>query len=362
MSRRFPIVLAVFFCLHACGSDSPTSSEPQGDSGGFEVVGRMTISRFWHVAVQLKSGRVLIAGGTETDRSAHSQADMYHDSAELFDLERGASSTTGKMSQARTQDTAILLNDGRVAMMRSGNYPVEIFDPGTGRFTAASSIPTFGPGNNLTLLFNGDVFVSDGRGNAAIFNADTGAFSSIKRMIASRSAYTATRLSDGRVLIAGGTNGGDMVRSCEIFDPSTGDFTRAADLNDARWRHKAMLLQDGRVLIIGGRRDDVASEDVQFVPSAEFFDPETGTFAPAGDTGLPSIDAAFLLPTGKVFVLSGTDVAIYDPATGNASRTGHSIGQNRILYTVTPLSDGRVMVSGGLKDMVSTDEVLVYKP
>ncbi len=325
-------------------------------------MGRMTISRFWHVAVQLKDGRVLIAGGTETDRPGHSQADMYHDSAELFDLESGTSSTTGKMSQARTQDTAILLNDGRVAMMRSGNYPVEIFDPGTGKFTAASSIPTFGPGNNLTLLLNGDVFVSDGQGNAAIFNPDTGAFSSIKRMIASRSAYTATLMRDGRVLIAGGTNGGDMVRSCEIFDPSTGDFTRAGDLNNERWRHKAMLLQDGRVLIIGGRRDDVASDDVQHVTSAEFFDPARETFAPAGDTGLPSVDAAFLLPTGKVFVLSGRDVAIYDPATGTATRTGHSIGQDRILYTVTPLSDGRIMVSGGMKDLVSTDEVLVYKP
>ena len=123
-----------------------------------------------------------------------------------------------------------------------------------------------------------------------------------------------------------------------------------------------MLLPDGRVLIIGGRRDDNVSEDVQYVTSAEFFDPATETFAPAGDTGLPSIDDAFLLPTGKVFILSGRDVAIYDPATGTATRTGHSIGQNRILYTVTPLSDGRIMVSGGLKDMVSTDEVLVYKP
>ena len=111
-----------------------------------------------------------------------------------------------------------------------------------------------------------------------------------------------------------------------------------------------------------GRRGDIASEDVQSVSTAEFFDPETGTFAPAGDTGLPSTDAAFLLPTGKVFVLSGKDVAVYDPATGTAARTVHRIGENRTLYTVTPLSDGRVMVSGGLKDLVSTDEILIYTP
>ncbi len=362
MSRRFPIALAVFLCLHACGSDSPTSSEPQGDSGGFEFIGRMTISRFWHVAVQLKNGRVLIAGGTDTDRPAHSQADMYHDSAELFDLERGASSTTGKMSQARTQDTAILLNDGRVLIKGTIRNAAEVYDPQAGTFSTLADVPGLQRGLATTVLATGAIFAIDEQGNAGIFDPATWEFTSAGRMITPRSAHTSTLLAEGRVLIAGGTNAGGMVKRSEIYDPASRSFSEAGALNDERWLHEAMLLQDGRVLIIGGRRGDITSEDVQAVTTAEFFDPETGTFAPAGDTGLPSIDAAFLLPTGKVFVLSGRDVAIYDPATGATTRTGHRIGENRILYTVTPLSDGRVMVSGGLKDMVSTDEVLVYKP
>ena len=108
--------------------------------------------------------------------------------------------------------------------------------------------------------------------------------------------------------------------------------------------------QDGRVLIIGGRKGRYHTrENVQYVQSAELYDPATGAFVPAGDTGFPSIHTAFLLPTDKVFLLSGGDVAIYDPTTGTATGTGHGIGQSRSFYTVTPLNDGRIMFFGGLK-------------
>ena len=116
------------------------------------------------------------------------------------------------------------------------------------------------------------------------------------------------------------------------------------------------------MLIIGGRRGTIEADNMQHVTTAEMFDPATGNFATAGDTGLPSIQSSFLLPSGKVFLLSGGDVAIYDPATGAANRTGHSISENRSFYVVTRLNDGRIMLSGGLKDRVSTDEVLVYSP
>ena len=116
------------------------------------------------------------------------------------------------------------------------------------------------------------------------------------------------------------------------------------------------------MLIIGGRRGRIETDNVQHVTTAEMFDPATGNFATAGDTGLPSIESAFLLPGGKVFLLSGGDVAIYDTATGAAIRTGHSIGQNRLAYAISPLKDGRIMFSGGLKDLVSTAEVIIYYP
>jgi len=38
-------------------------------------------------------------------------------------------------------------------------------------------------------------------------------------------AYTATRLDDGRVLVAGGNNADGPVADAELFDPSSGTWT-----------------------------------------------------------------------------------------------------------------------------------------
>ena len=340
----------------------PTESEQSVNSPGFEIAGRMTTKRFWHVAVQLKNGQVLFAGGAETDRPGHSSPAMMHNSAEIFNPENGTSSPTGNLTQARQYDKGLLLRDGRVVLIGFRDKPVEIYDPQTRRFSATAYLPMRGHPRTVTLLQAGGVFVSDEQGNTTVYNPDTGEFSSVKRMIFPRDGHTATLLHDGRVLLAGGISAGEMVKGSEIYDPETNSFKAVGDLNNERWGHKAILLQDGRVLIIGGRRGVINSGDVQDILTAEFFDLATETFSPGGNTAIEAIRTAFLMPTGKVFTLSVREVVLYDPATGTSTRTGHSIGSNRDLYTVTMLNDGRVLVSGGWKDLESTDEVLIYTP
>lgn len=357
------LTLIVFFLgLPACGSESPTSSDPSGEPGAFKVIGTMNTTRFFHTSTLLNDGRVLITGGFETDRPAHSSPEFSHNTAEVFDPDKGISTATGNLSRGRTQDTAILLRDGRVLIKGTDLYPPEIYDPQSGRFAVLANVPGLTRNAPSTILSTGSILTTGDSGNVGILDPDTWEFTSIGHLITPRTDHTATLLHDGRVLIAGGINAAGMVNGSEICDPVTNSFVAIGDLNDERWGHEALLLQDGRVLVIGGRRGIIEVEDVRNVTTAEMFDPVTGMFAPAGDTGLSSIDSAYLLPTGKVFLLSGRDVAIYDPVTGTTTRSGHSIGQNRLLYTITPLKDGRIMVSGGLKDLLSTDEVLVYSP
>jgi len=43
-------------------------------------------------------------------------------------------------------------------------------------------------------------------------------------MTTARSAHSATRLADGRILVAGGWSGSVLLASAEIFDPKTGTF------------------------------------------------------------------------------------------------------------------------------------------
>jgi len=68
-----------------------------------------------------------------------------------------------------------------------------------------------------------------------------------------RDAPTATLLSGGRVLVAGGvTSSGVFLSSTEEYDPLSNTWTAVASLNQGRDFHTATLLPDGRVLVAGG--------------------------------------------------------------------------------------------------------------
>jgi len=68
-----------------------------------------------------------------------------------------------------------------------------------------------------------------------------------------RKGHTATKLSDGRILIVGGENESGQVKRAEVFDSGSRATTLAARLNVPRSDHSATLLGDGRLLVVGGR-------------------------------------------------------------------------------------------------------------
>src|SRR5579863_4410175 len=70
------------------------------------------------------------------------------------------------------------------------------------------------------------------------------------QMHAQRAIHSATRLADGRVLIAGGMiHNRAVLATAEVFDPATGQFSGTGDMPEPRMSHSATLLADGHVLL-----------------------------------------------------------------------------------------------------------------
>ena len=80
-------------------------------------------------------------------------------------------------------------------------------------------------------------------------------------------------LDDGRVLIAYGD------ASAELYDPATGTFSPTGSMTTARVVASATRLADGRVLIAGGLAQPGGTKTLA---SAELYDPKSGTFSPTG--------------------------------------------------------------------------------
>ncbi|MEO8460425.1 MAG: hypothetical protein ABI451_07845 [Dokdonella sp.] len=167
-----------------------------------------------------------------------------------------------------------------------------------------------------------------------------------------RRLQTATRLLNGRVLIAGGQNDALTpaminVPIAEIYDPATGLFSEVGTLNQGKGRRNATanLLADGKVLISGGY-DDVSGN----LTSSEIFDPATSQFAFTGDmAGARSLHASATLANGRVLVIGGypssTTAETFNPATGQFTATG-MLNQSRVYDRAITLSGGKVLVTG----------------
>jgi hypothetical protein len=198
-------------------------------------------------------------------------------------------------------------------------------------------------------------------GHATIaFAQSQGAFAPTGDMTIERRGHTATLLTNGKVLVAGGSAiqvGWPVWDSAELYDPLTGTFALTGRMTTPRSGHTAALLPDGRVLIAGGFASGGNGSPTAFLPSAELYDPSTGTFTAIGAMTRPRAGhTATLLNTGRVLITGGTSsyqlrgeisaAELYDPLTGTFTATG-SMAAGRVGHVAVLLPNGRVFIEGG---------------
>lgn len=415
----------------------------------------------------LKDGRILIAGGS-TDTTGVEQDDWgtfnYSSvaQAQIYDPSTGQFSNTGSMITPRYFHHAVLLDDGRV-LIAGGSarwhdpwsyhiydppegpgttyttwnefYPgAEVFDPTTGTFQdlplgtlvapdiVHSSLPTSThtlPGHMVCdhTVFGSDLKMSNGEviifggdlnawwwntvGNAGSFRTTVDKFTpgpgrdnfdlgewvywpGWRDLSFSNNIYMglgigprAINLADGNIIWTVGAMNDlgwgfgnwpatvDTIRA-HITSPDRETWFLSLPMVVPRFGHTLTLLPDGRVLAAGGKdmRQARVFEERNYYNStntAEIYDPATNTWTATGNLNFSrAFHAAQLLPSGKVLIVGGyqcdvngnyaypNTTELFDPISGQFSvmdNLDYGISSPQLAL----MNDGSVFVAGQIE-------------
>jgi len=232
-------------------------------TGTFSPTGPLTEPRSEHQSVLLDSGKVLVIGGV-------GEGYTFLASAEIYDPTTGKFTRTGSMSAAREGHTATLLRNGNV-LVAGGHKDrreamtvyssCEIYDPRTGAFSRTGDMTVVRHKHAAALLPDGNVLIAGGSdkrdwqgqySSAEIYDFTKGNFKAVGKLNSARYKLTNAMvvLKDGTVVVAGGSP------QVELYEPEKRSFSRInGELEKALFFSSATLLSDGRVLIAGGYDD-----------------------------------------------------------------------------------------------------------
>jgi len=229
--------------------------------------------------------------------------------------------TCTALGSARREHTATLLFDGRILIVGGEKLErgvptywqtTELYDPKTGTFAAGPNMAGWTrKGHTATRLRDGRVLVAAGVGvnndslttwkAAQLFDATSNSFGSLTlHMQEPRAYHTATLLDDGRVLIAGGTADDQVLATTEIYDPSSNTFAAGPTLLQARAHHAAVKVGKSAVAIIGGQNATRALVTVEFVT----LNPDEVSLGPELLVAR-SYPAVEMVPGGSAIVVAG---------------------------------------------------------
>ena len=276
------------------------------------------------------------------------------------------------------RDGSVLVSGGQVSasgVEADAIAELEMFDHRNVRFLEVAQLSVARTDHTATLLSSGQVLIAGGQdtrldrisGTAELFEQDSyepssGITIATGNLLTPRANHAAVRLGDGRVFVVGGKGplSDSALNSTEIYDPETGVFQAGPVLAVGRYGHTVSLLGDGRVVIAGG------FDGRRSVASVEVYDPLNGELSQASEmTTIRRDHTATVLGDGRVLLVGGIggprSAEVYDPRTGLASTVG-GVQVGRDHHASTLLSDGRVLVTGGFDGLGAAAEAELFDP
>ena len=252
----------------------------------------LAFARSFHTATAIGGGQVLLAGGASTGAGFRE--------FELCSLDGSATcATSGALTTPRCNAAAALLTAS----------PARVLVAGGDDCAGGAALDTWVVWNNGTLS-------SSGGGN---------------RLSAGRHVFTATALSSGKALLAGGA----ATATADVF---TVDTSNASNSTVAATSGAMQVARSGH----------------------------TATFLPAGTTACPTLSVACVLiaggnsTAGKTWEIYDVGGASGDTFPRNATTAGHDlVNPQRSLHAAALFADGRVLLAGGFDgtNPLSTTEI-----
>lgn len=225
----------------------------------------------------------------------------------------------------RSFHTATLLSGDRVLIGGGVCDPLDgarptthadlaVFDLTTGRWAAAGRLTDARLLHSATVMTDGAVVYAGGVADPAVMRLDgwavqrsverwqAGEVQPLPPLLSARAGHTATALPDGGLLVVGGFDAqARPMAAVERWQPAAQRWQALPSLGTPREGHAAVTLPDGRVMVLGGR--DGAGEALR---STELFDPASQRWSPGPllPVGLDR-PAATRLRDGAVLVAGG---------------------------------------------------------
>ncbi len=341
----------------------------------------MVFPRYEFEAALMPDGRVLAVGGMY-DNGVRFTSELFDPATDTWSPAPSADLSYAGASRGATEFTLTSLEDGRV-LLTGGYWDVitgvktkdiaMTLSPTTLTWTVEASLSQPRRVHTATKLGDGRVLVAGGRSSTSVelasselFDPVTNSWSPTGPLTEARSHHRAVAVG-GRALVTGGIPVGfSSTNTSEEFDPSAdggvGAWGRYAIFGGSRYGHAMSPLGTDRVLMVGGHNGSTTSGGFQ--TEIQVYDLVQGTWSAGGTFPFTATDGrATQTPEGGVLYTGGcgpgfTDEcatpvgpALYFALDGTFS-TAETVGTARGKHQALRLEDGRVLVMGGQNGFV----------